>query len=115
MISLDRLASAIDQAFASPEFGSAAWLTFYLMGDEADLRALASRLSELGAENLDGAEGGFVYAKLPVEVDARNVQAAADQIGGLAEEHNVVVDHIDLDSSADVTASKFFCVSGTHR
>ena len=114
MIAHHQLKNAVDQAAASPQFGTAAWLTFYLSGSERDLTELAADLSELGAENLSGAEGGFIYAKVPVEIKSLSIEAVAGQVSRLAEQHNVLVDHIDLDSSTEVT-SQFFCLTGAHR
>ena len=84
------------------------------MGNEVHLRALALDLSSMSAENLDGAEGGFIYAKVPVVVDAHNVETVAQNVAALAKQHGVEVAHIDLDSSADSAVSRFFCVTGEH-
>jgi hypothetical protein len=108
VISPTTLSEALSKAASSPEFGSDAWLTFYLCGDPSNLTSLADELAALGGRNLEGAEEGFLYAKLPVRLDAADIQRAAGETSALAEQHKVIVDHIDLDSSPAVGSSKFF-------
>jgi hypothetical protein len=102
----------LHNAASSPEFADDAWLTFYLCGEQSSLESLAGDLAALGARNLDGAEGGFIYAKMPVRLNADDVLRVATEIDALAERRRVIVDHIDLDSSPEIGGSKFFCLSG---
>ena len=108
MISTAAVTEALGKAVSSSDFGDEAWLTFYLCGASKNLTSLADDLANLGARNLDGAEGGFIYAKMPVLLNADDILRVAHETSALAERHNIIVDHIDLDSSPEVDSSKFF-------
>ena len=83
------------------------WLTFYLSAAPACLDALALKLSGLGAVNLGGAEGGFLYPKLPVENDPAAVAIAVGNVRALAIDCGVEVISVDVDTSPDVEGSAF--------
>jgi hypothetical protein len=52
---------------AMPEFNVPDWwLTFYLTAPQERLERIVPYLRSLGGVNLDDAEGGFLYPKLPV-------------------------------------------------
>ena len=108
MIATNILEQALGKAASSPDFGKNAWLTFYLCDQPDKLESLAIELAERGGVNLDGVEGGFLYAKMPVQLDAHDIERVASETSALARKHSIEVDLIDLDSSADVTKSKFF-------
>ena len=89
-------------------FENAAWLTFYLFGDPSLHEKMRPSLERLGARNLEGSEGGSVYAKVPVELCVEDIEQKIDTVRTLAFEAGVEVDIIDLDSSSEVEQSTFF-------
>ena len=99
---------AIQCALADDRFGPNAWLTFYLFGDPEALRAMKLGLIAMDAVNLDGEEGGCLYAKVPVQLERTEIEKAVTNVRSLSGEHDVRVDIVDLDSSAEVSTSKFF-------
>jgi len=115
VISPTKLSIALDKAASSSDFGADGWLTFCLCGEPAKLRALADDLAALHARNLEGAEGGFLYAKLPVQLDVSDIQRIEGFVSGAAERHGIIIDHIDLDSSPDIGGSKSFSLIEGHR
>ena len=98
----------IQLAVADDRFGSNAWLTFYLFGDPEALRAMKPGLIAMDAVNLEGEEGGCLYAKVPVHLEKAEIEETVTNVRSLGSEHNVRIDIVDLDSSADVGSSKFF-------
>lgn len=100
--------AAIESARNHPSFSNSCWLTFYLAGNPDRHAAMKPGLLKLDAVNLGEAEGGFVYAKIPVSLDEREIEASISSVRKLAEEANVDVEIIDLDSSSDVGESKLF-------
>jgi hypothetical protein len=84
------------------------WLTFYLSAEPARLGPLADDLAKIGGSNLDGAEGAFLYAKMPVRLDAADIQRVAADVSAMAATHQVDLDLIDLDSSPEVSRARFF-------
>ena len=98
----------IQLAVADERFGSSAWLTFYLSGYPDDLRAMKPRLIAMDAVNLDGEEGGWLYAKVPVQLKRTEIEKTVTNVRSLTSEHDVRIDIVDLDSSADASSSKFF-------
>ena len=85
------------------------WLTFYLAGQPAQLDAFGEALAgdAFRAVNLDGSEGGFLYPKVPVSADPTNVAAIAVTVAEQANSFDVSVLSVDVDTSPDVTNSKF--------
>ena len=100
--------SALESALSNVDFGSKAWLTFYLNADPARLHLICKDLSELDAVNLEGSEGGFVYAKIPVELTKKKIANAIASVRQLAGNYKVDIDLIDLDSSSGVGISTFY-------
>lgn len=98
----------IQLALADNRFGSNAWLTFYLFGDPEALRAMKPGLIAMDAVNLDGEEGGCLYAKAPVQLERTEIERTVTNVRSLGSEHDVRVDIVDLDSSNEVASSKFF-------
>jgi len=109
------LKNALAKAASSGTFGDSAWLTFYLEGPTVKLESLVESLVPIGGQNLDGAEGGFVYAKLPVALQSDDIKQLASRVCSLATQHGVNVGLIDLDSTENVANSKFFTLyQSTH-
>ncbi|WP_394271096.1 hypothetical protein [Qipengyuania sp.] len=100
--------SAIAKAQTDPDFSPGGWLTFYLFGEPVRHHAIRARLSSLGAQNLGGAEGGFVYAKVPVRIDRASIGKTIDKVQALALEVGLELHLIDLDSSNEVGRSKIY-------
>ena len=100
--------TAITKAREDPAFGDEGWLTFYLAGDPSQHAAMKPGLQAMKAVNLSGAEGGFVYAKIPVELDESEITQRVSQVRSLAEQSEIRIDIIDLDATAYVTTSNFY-------
>ena len=100
--------TAVEDAKSHDAFENAAWLTFYLFGDPPLHQKMRPALERLGARNLEGSEGGAVYAKVPVELCVEDIEEKIDTVRAMASEAGVEVDIIDLDSSSEVEHSKFF-------
>lgn len=100
--------TAIARAKADDAFGDSGWLTFYLRGDPEQHKKMESGLVALGAVNLGGKEGGFVYAKLPVFVSEESIEAKISDVRKIAIDANIEIDIIDLDASSNVKKSKFY-------
>lgn len=98
----------IQLAVADERFGSNAWLTFYLFGDPEALKSMMPGLIAMDAVNLEGEEGGCLYAKAPVKLERAEIEKTVANVRSLGSKHNVRIDIVDLDSSADVGSSKFF-------
>lgn len=99
---------AVAKAKADAAFAEQAWLTFYLFGDPWRHHALKPALVALGARNLDGAEGGMVYAKVPVTLEARDIEQKVDEVRHLASAVGLEIHIIDVDSSEDVERTTFY-------
>ena len=99
---------AIAKAKSDPEFEETGWITFYLTGDPESHEKMKPSLMAMGAVNLDGAEGGTVYAKLPVSIDELSITRCVSKTGVLAAQFGIQIDLVDLDSSKDVKTSKFY-------
>jgi hypothetical protein len=82
------------------------WLTFYLCADAAKLDEAARLLASLEATNLGGADGGFLYPKLPVPREPTAIVARVEQVLRLAFEVSIDVVGVDLDTNADLELSK---------
>lgn len=67
-------------------------------------------LVALGARNLEGAEGGFDYAKVPVTLDANEVEQTVNNVRHLAAKCGLEIDTIDLDSSDDIQKTKVYSI-----
>ncbi len=109
---LSEVSDVIDQkairlALADDRFGPKAWLTFYLFGDPEALNAVKPGLLAMDAVNLNGEEGGCLYAKVPVKLERAEIEEAVARVHSLGSEHDVRIDIVDLDSSAEVSSSKF--------
>ena len=107
MIPDDVIVDAISKARRMPEFDESAWLTFYLSAPPENLETISSLLGQIGGQNLDGSEGGFLYAKLPTKLELDDVRQRAEQVSELAQQCDVSIALIDLDSSCEVIRSKF--------
>lgn len=93
---------------ARPEFaGDRLWLTFYLGGSAANLAALAHVLKKNGWTNLDGWEGGMIYAKVEVDKSVSAIVEAAEATQKMCGQFGAVIDLIDADTSSVVEQSKF--------
>lgn len=103
---IDRTALADAQNDAA--FGDECWLTFYLDGAPERHEAMKPALVELGAVNLEGAEIGFVYAKVPVSLNVVEVEKRIEQVRDLAQKAGVGIGVIDIDACIDVERSKFY-------
>ena len=91
-----------------PEFESSDWwLTFYLTAPQERLERIAAHLRSLGAVNLDDAEGGFLYPKLPVRNDPSDIASLVSQVRTLAVAEEVETLSVDVDTSPDVARSNF--------
>ncbi len=101
-------ADAVAKAKADAAFAEQAWLTFYLFGDPWRHHAMKPALVALGAQNLDGAEGGMVYAKVPVTLEVRDIAQKVDEVRLLASGIGLEIHIIDIDSSGDVERATFF-------
>lgn len=99
---------ALASARADAAFADDAWLTFYLRGDPSRHDAMKPALVAIGARNLEGAEGGFVYAKVPVTLDAQGIEQTVDEVRQLAAKCGLEIDIIDLDSSDDIQKTKVY-------
>lgn len=87
----------IQEALADSRFEPSVWLTFYLFGDPAALKAMKPELIEMDAVNLDGEEGGCLYAKIPVQLDRNVIEKTINAVRSLGRENDVRIDIIDLD------------------
>jgi len=83
------------------------WLTFYLTADPASLNMMAQRLADYDAENLDDADGGFLYPKIPVPNDPQRIMTMISEIEQISVSCSVTIIQVDADTSADVTLSRF--------
>ena len=93
---------------ALPGFGgSELWLTFYLTAAPVRLNELAHLLAGLGAVNLDDAEGGFLYPKLPVANDPSAMLLGVNQVLEFASASKVEVLGVDVDTSSNIRSSLF--------
>jgi hypothetical protein len=88
----------------------AGWLTYYLDAIPEVLQLAVANLSEAGLSNLDGAEGGFLYAKQPTAFDESALISNIESIASLCDDLGVKVSHIDLDTSPDAEQLKFHCL-----
>jgi hypothetical protein len=105
---MDEIRERVAAISANPGFADRDWwLTFYLTAAGERLERLAARLRPLGAVNLDGAEGGFLYPKLPVEREPDAVFEIVSQVRALADAEGVETLSVDVDTSADVSRSNF--------
>lgn len=104
MINLTALTNAQNDA----EFGDDGWLTFYLVGALEQHRSIKDALAGLGAVNLEGAESGFVYAKVPVSMNCVEIEKRIAQVREVVGKAEVEIVLIDLDASTDVERSKFY-------
>lgn len=99
---------AVEHAKADAAFTEDAWLTFHLMGDPWRHDTMRASLVALGARSLEGSEGGFVYAKLPVTLTISDIQQTIDEVRHLAAEAGLEIHIIDLDSSDEIERTKFY-------
>ena len=83
------------------------WLTFYLSASLVRLERMVPQLRSLGAVNLDGAEVGFLYPKLPVQSEPNAVAELVSNVRALADAHEVQVLSVDVDTTPDVRRSDF--------
>ena len=102
---------ALEQAIASGRFAQSAYLTFCLSGGREQLEATVGDLTPLGGLNLEGAETGFVNAKLPTRTVLAAIAACIGEVEMIAKRNNVVIAGIDLDSEAAVERARFANIS----
>jgi hypothetical protein len=100
--------SAIEMARNDPASEHNAWLTFYLMGSPLRHASMEPGLKAVNAVNLGGAEGGFVYAKVPVSMNAAEIEERISYVRKLADDAEVAIELIDLDSSEDIAQTKTY-------
>ncbi|MBO6609138.1 hypothetical protein [Altererythrobacter sp.] len=98
----------LEAAKAHPDFAGQGWLTFYLMGQPENHRSSWPDFRELGAANLRGEEGGFVYAKFPVALNKNDIGAILERVLQLYSQAELDCSIVDIDASPDVERSKFF-------
>lgn len=98
----------VREAQAHSDFSDNAWLTFYLAGQSTDLEALNAELRELDTKNLDGSEGGFVYAKVPVQLIEKAIIKQVEQVRKQAESHKIAIHIVDLDPTDEMHSKKFY-------
>lgn len=101
---------AANPVFAVPEW----WLTFDIAGDPEPLTALARRLKSEGWQNLEGVDTGWLNAKMPVHNDPVIVARAVCNALQILENASVQVVAIDVDTSPDVTVSRFKTLIESH-
>lgn len=99
---------ALAKAKADAAFSQQAWLTFYLFGEPWRHDELKPTLVALGARNLDGAEGGMVYAKVPMMLDFNDIEQTVQEVRQLASRVGLEIHIIDLDSTDDVVRATFY-------
>ena len=105
---MDEIRDRVEAIRALPEFnGPDWWLTFYLTAPQDRLERIAHHLRSLGGVNLDDAEGGFLYPKLPVHADPNAVALMVSQVRNLADAEDVETLSVDVDTVPDVTRSNF--------
>ena len=96
------------QAAIAPDFRDAdLWLTFYLCSSPEKLRAVVERLKSFGAKNVSGSESGFLYPKIPIRSEIASVLEIVDLMDRTCADAGIEIVAIDLDTEADVGASKF--------
>lgn len=100
--------TALTRAQNDVAFGDDGWLTFYLAGALEQHVSMKDALIELRAVSLEGAEYGFVYAKVPVSMNVVDIEKRIAQVREVAAKAEVEIDVIDLDASPDVERSKFY-------
>ena len=104
----DELAAAVARVKALPAFAIPRWwLTFYLVGAPVDLASVASRLREVGAQNTDNPDCGFLYPKLLVVSELRAISDAISSVRRVANTEGVKLEGLDADTSPEVGASEF--------
>ena len=90
-----------------PVFGESCWLTCYIGGEPHALRKVAATLEKQGACNLDGFDGGFIYAKVPIATNAASAIECAERVADLCAGFGVILTAIDADTSPEVATSVF--------
>jgi len=105
---MDEIRNRVTAILALPEFSDSEWwLTFYLTAPQERLERIVPHLLALGAVNLNDAEGGFLYPKLPVWGEPSAVAHAVSQVRALADAEEVETLSVDVDTVPDVTRSNF--------
>ncbi|AKM06911.1 hypothetical protein [Pelagerythrobacter marensis] len=100
--------AGLEKAKAHKDFESGSWLTFYLAGQPENLRKSFPELKLMNAENLDGEEGGFLYPKIPVELERSDIEEKIMKVCSIADRLGLNNSIIDLDACPEVEQSKFF-------
>lgn len=105
---MDEIRNRVEAIRALPEFtGPDWWLTFYLTAPKERLERIVPYLRSLGGVNLDDAEGGFLYPKLPVRAEPNAVALVVSQVRHLADADDVETLSVDVDTTPDVSRSNF--------
>jgi len=104
----EQIGENLSKVEARSEFvGDRVWLTFYLSGPPERLAQLAVALRDRGCVNLDGGEGGFIYAKVEAERSLAVIVEAAEATDMLCVEHGIDIDLITADTSPDLEQCQF--------
>ena len=105
---MDEIRDRVEAIRTLPDFnGPDWWLTFYLTAPQERLERMVPHLRSLGGVNLDGAEGGFLYPKLPVNAEPSAVALLVSQVRDLADAEEVETLAVDVDTLPDVARSNF--------
>ena len=105
---MDELRDRVETIRGMPEFsGGEWWLTFYLTAAPECLERVAMGLRTLGAVNLYGAEGGFLYPKVAVPAEPDSIVSLVAQVRELAQAEGVETLSVDVDTTSDVHRSNF--------
>ena len=99
---------AITNAQNDDRFEDIAWLTFYLCLPGGCTRETFPELAAMGVFNLNHPESGFMYAKLEVSLNRKEIEAKVSAVMQIAERYDLEVDCVDLDSDPVPTKSKFY-------
>jgi hypothetical protein len=103
------IAAGVERARLRPALATLSewWLTLCITGTEAALVAVANVLASQGGENLDGADTGFLNAKLRVASDTDQIIAMIERVDALATAAGAELVTVDADSSERVEESAF--------
>jgi len=86
------------------------WLTFCIAGPTIALERIVTALAEEAGVNLEGAESGFLNAKLRTPAEPEQIVDAVLRVHRLASASGATLVAVDADSSADVEVSTCFAL-----